>query len=96
MYPLRDEVHLQELEADDWQRAQVEALGRDQLREELADFLEVKDRDAHILSLASGVAPGEELNEVALDRRRDKQVVYDLELCLRDLEVRVNGKLLQK
>ena len=91
---LRCEVHLEEVEAHDGKECQVEALVVDEFTEELADLFKVEDGRGGGLGLAGRVAPDEELVEVALHWRLSQEVVYDLELCLRNLEVRVHSKLL--
>ena len=79
---LTREIHLKELKADIWQFGQVQLICVDEFTEELSDLLEVQYGSECSLSLASGLAPFEELVIVALDWRISKQVVYDLELCL--------------
>ena len=93
---LGSEVHLEEFEANDGKDGQVKLLVIDEFAEELANLFEVEHGNSGSLCLACSVAPGEELGEVAFDRRLSEEVVYDLELCLRNLQVRTHGKLLQK
>ena len=93
---LGSEVHFEEFEADNWELLEVKVFSADELAEELSDFGEVEDGDVGSLGLARGAAPREELCEVALDWRLGQKVVYDLELCLRNLEIRVHGKLLEE
>lgn len=93
---LAGKVGCEEFKANDRQECQVESLCLDELTKELTNLLEVHDRCHGGLCLTCIVAPGEEFREVAGDGRLHEQVVYDLELCLRNLEIRIHGKLLQK
>lgn len=66
----------------------------DELTEELSDFLEVENGSQGSLGLTRSVAPCKEFCKIALNGRFHHKVVYDLELCLRNLKVRIHGKLL--
>jgi len=79
----RDEVELQELEADWRQTAHIELLASDFLSEELPDLPEVKDGRLGGLRFTRALAPREKFLLVRRDAGLgDQKVVYDPELFL--------------
>ena len=62
---LSGKEHLEEVETNDGKSLEVQSLARDELAEELANFVEVENCSGYGLGLTGSLAPCEELSKVA-------------------------------